>query len=239
MENETPAKTFERPKGVRVATTARELPFEIEGIRYSVCQPTEVPEVIAVLARSFSRHDPPAVALGLTEDDFRAYLAFVTAKAGKDRLTIVARDVATTEMAGAVSTEDAGAPIQLDLDTLSPRFGPIYELFGELDAVIGDTEPIEPGTTLHVFMLGVDERFAGRGIAQQLVEASLANAVTLGYRTAVSEATNLVSQHIFAKLGFVTRAKASYRDYRRDGRATFASIADQGGVMSMIRELPG
>jgi ribosomal protein S18 acetylase RimI-like enzyme len=176
-----------------VATTAVELPFEIERIRYSVCQPTEVPEVIAVLARSFSRHDPPAVVLGFTEDDFQTYLAFVTASAGKDRLTIVTRDVASTEMAGAVSTEDAGAPVELDLDTLSPRFGPIYELFGELEAAIGGTKRIEPGTTVHVFMLGVDERFAGRGIAKRLVEVCLANGAALGYRTAVTEATNRTS----------------------------------------------
>ena len=83
----------------------------------------------------------------------------------------------------------------------------------------------------------VDDRFARRGIAQRLVEVSLANAVALGYRTAVTEATNLVSQHIFSKLGFATRAQASYGDYRGGGNATFASIADQGGIMSMARNL--
>ena len=218
-------------------TTAQDLPFEIDGIRYSVCKPSEVPDVIEVLARSFSRRDPPAIVLGLTEDDFKRFLAFVTANTSKDGLTIVARDVLSGEMAGAVSTEDAGAPVQLDLDTLSPRFAPVYDLFGELEAAIEDADPLEPGTTLHVFMLGVDEQFGGRGIAQRLVEACLANGASLGYRSAVTEATNRTSQHIFSKLGFVVRAEASYGEYRRDGVATFASISEHGGLKSMIRSI--
>jgi ribosomal protein S18 acetylase RimI-like enzyme len=220
--------------------THRELPFEIEGVRYSICRPAEIPELARLIARSFSRHDPPAVVLGLTEADFEPYLATVTPTTGVAGLTVVARETASHEMAGALLAEDAYTPAQVDLAAVSPRFAPIYDLFGELEVAIGDTAPIEPGATLHVFMLGVDERFTRRGIAQHLVEACLANGAALGYRTAVTEATNRVSQHIFAKLGFVMRAEASYGEFRRDGVATFAAIEEHGGVMSMIRSIsPG
>ena len=217
--------------------TSTALPFEHSGIRYSICRRDDLAEMVFVLAETFAQRDPPAVALGLTPQEFEPFLTIVTARAGDDGLTVVARDLSSGSIAGALLNEDADRPAELDLAAVSPRFGPIYDLFGELEERVGGAGPIEPGTTLHVFMLGVDQRFAGRGIAQRLVGASIANAVALGYRTAVSEATNLVSQHIFSKLGFVTRAQVSYGDYRRDGRATFASIADQGAVMSMIREL--
>lgn len=217
--------------------TPTELPFEHAGIRYSICRPDEVAEMVSVLAETFARHDPPAVALGLTALEFETFLTIVSATAGDDSLTVIARDLASGSMAGALLNEDAGRRSERDLGAISPRFGPISDLFGEIDERIGDAGPIEPGTTMHVFMLGVDDRFAGRGIAQQLVEASLANAVARGYRTAITEATNLVSQHIFSKLGFVTRAQASYAAYRRNGRATFSSIADQGGIKSMTRVL--
>jgi hypothetical protein len=46
-----------------------------------------------------------------------------------------------------------------------------------------------------------------------------------------------VSQHIFGKLGFVTRAQVSYADYRRAGVAVFAWIAEHGGPMAMVRHL--
>lgn len=58
-----------------------------------------------------------------------------------------------------------------------------------------------------------------------------------GYRLAVTEATNRVSQHIFRKLGFVERAELPYRKYRRGGVPVFASIAEHGGPMAMDRQL--
>ena len=193
--------------------------------------------MIGLLAGTFARRDPPAVVLGITRDDFDAYLSIICANAGDDGLSIVARDLDSGVMAGALLAEDAARPAQIDLATLSPRFEPIYDLFGELEAEIDDVEPIDPGTTLHLFMLGVDERFAGRGIAQRLVETCLANGGVLGYRFAVTEATNRTSQHIFSKLGFVTRAEAGYAEYRRDGVATFAPISEHGGIKSMTRSI--
>jgi ribosomal protein S18 acetylase RimI-like enzyme len=213
---------------------ARALPYEVDGIRYAVCQAEDVGALVPLLARAFAGHDPPAVALGLTVEDFVPYMAAVTAGRVSVGLTIVARDLASGNLAGGLAAEDAALPAQLDPRILSPKFAPMYELIGDMDATITDPVPIEPGSVLHVFMLGVAEPFARRGIAQCLVDACLANAAALGYRVAVTEATNLVSQHIFAKRGFVTRAEASYADYRRDGTATFGSIADQGGVKSML-----
>lgn len=219
--------------------TAMELPFEQSGIRYSICRPEDVEEMVSVLAEAFARRDPLEVALGITAQEFATFLTTVSATAGDDGLSMVARDLASGSMVGALLNEDAGRRFERDRGASSSRFGPISDLFREIDEQVGEAGLIEPGTTLHVFMLGVDDRFAGCGIAQRLVKASLANAAALGYRIAVTEATNLVSQHIFAKLGFVTRAQVSYADYRRDGAATFASIADQGGIRSMVLELAG
>ena len=204
-------------------------------IRYSICRPDEVSEMVYLLAETFARRDPPAVAVGLTSRDMETILSMLSARADRDGLSVVARDGDSGVMAGASLNDDAARPAELDLAALSPRFGPILDLFRELDDVIGHAEPIELGPTVHVSMLGVSDAFAGQGIAQRLVEAALANAAVLGYRSAVTEATNLVSQHIFEKLGFITRAQASYAGYRRDGVATFGSIANHGGIKSMIR----
>lgn len=58
-----------------------------------------------------------------------------------------------------------------------------------------------------------------------------------GYRVAVTEATNKVSQHIFRKQGFVERAQRSYEAHRFGGRQVFASIAERGGPMLMDKSL--
>ncbi|MBZ5538165.1 MAG: GNAT family N-acetyltransferase [Acidobacteriia bacterium] len=63
---------------------------------------------------------------------------------------------------------------------------------------------------------GVARTFGGRGVAQQLVATCLENGLKRGYRLAVTEATNSVSQHIFRRLGFADRVRRSYRNHRFD-----------------------
>ena len=190
-----------------------------------------------LLAETFAQHDPPAVAVGLTSDEFEAFVNVVSQSAGTDRLTIIARDIASGAMAGALLTEDAASPSAEGIDRLSTKLDPIFDLLGQLDEKVRDERPAIPGASLHLFLLGTAQLFEGRGIAQQLVTACLANGAAMRYRTAVTEATNRVSQHIFAKLGFVARAQSSYAEYRRDGIPVFASIAEQGGPMAMIRDI--
>lgn len=213
-----------------------ELPRDISGIRYSVCDGSDVPEMGRLVAATFTRHDPPAVAVGLTPDEFEAFVRAVSRSAGTDRLTIIARDIASGAMAGALLVEDAATPTPEGMDLLSEKFEPIFDLFGRLDDQVHEERPIASGEVLHLFLLGVDERFARRGIALDLVRACLANGAEMGFRRAVTEATNRVSQHIFGKLGFVSRAECSYADYRHNGIPVFASIAGQGGPKAMIRD---
>ena len=207
-----------------------------DGIRYALCESADVPEVVRLLARTFAANDPPAVAVGLTPDELEAYLARAARGAGSDGLTFVARDLESGQLAGALLALDAATPPP-SVDGLSPKFTPVMEIFGQLDAEIPDASPPAPGRIVNLLMLGVADGFARRGIAQELVRTCLANGLRAGYRQATTTATNPVSQHIFRKLGFATRAGVSYGDYRRDGVAVFASIADAGGPMTMTRDL--
>lgn len=213
------------------------LPQESDGMRYTVCDPSEIPELTRMLALAFARNDPPAVAVRLTPAEFEAFVALIVAPATTLSLTVVARDLESGVLAGALLSEDAAMPAPDGMDALSAKFDPIFDLFGRLEGDQAQPEETEPGTVLHLFLLGVDGRFTGRGIAQRLVEAALAHGSTMGYRTAVTEATNRTSQHIFGKAGFTTRTQASYADYRRDGIAVFASISEHGGPTAMVREL--
>jgi ribosomal protein S18 acetylase RimI-like enzyme len=74
-------------------------------------------------------------------------------------------------------------------------------------------------------------------VAHQLVAACLEHGRRRGYRLAVTEATNKVSQHIFRKQGFVERVQRSYATHRFEGRQVFASIAEQGGPILMDKSL--
>lgn len=204
---------------------------------FEVCRPSDVPGMCRMLAQTFVRNDPPAVAVGLTPAEFEPFVRKVSASDTTRELTIVARDPDSGALAGAMLTEDAASPPPDGMAELSQKFEPIFDLFGLLEAEFVDQPPAEPGEVLHLFLLGVDDRYAGQGVGQRLVLEALDNGIAKGYRIGLAEATNLTSQHILSKLGFTTRARTSYAAYRHGGVPVFASIAEHGGPVSMIRDL--
>ena len=204
---------------------------------YGVFVSSDTEAMVRLLGDVFSRHDPPAVAAGLTSNEFEAFVRLLCPKAAAEGLTIVARLADTREMVGAMLTEDSASEMPEGINRLSEKFDPIFDILGQLDTEYRSGRTARPGELLHLFLLGVSDRVAGRGVAQQLVAACLEHGRRRGYRVAITEATNEVSQHIFRKQGFVTRVQRSYEAHRFNGRPVFASIAEHGGPMLMDKSL--
>lgn len=204
-------------------------------IEYGSYAPSDAEPMARLLGDVFSRRDPPAVAVGLTASEFEELVRLFCAKAVVEGLTIVARLAGTGEMVGALLTEDSASAPPDGIDRLSPKFDPIFDILGQLDAEYRGDRAARPGESLHLFLLGVADKVSGRGVARRLVAECLQHGGARGYRRAVTEATNKVSQHVFGKLGFVERARRSYAEHRFGGRAVFASIAEHGGPMLMDR----
>jgi len=210
---------------------------EVSGIEYRVCLPDDTPEIGRLLAESFTKHDPPAMAVGLSPDEFEAFVTLWLPGAGADGLTIIARDRGTGQIAGALLTDDAAAAPPQGVEGLSEKLDPIFDLLGQIDTDYRDGRTIVSGQYLHLFLLGVAEQFTRRGIGQELVATCLQNGAAKGYTSAVTEATNPVSQHVFRELGFEKQAERKYGEYRFDGSAVFASISEHGGPMTMDRRI--
>jgi len=132
-------------------------------------------------------------------------------------------------MIGVLLAEDSASAVPPGMDCWSAKFNPMFDILGQLDAAYRSDRSVKAGESLHLFLPGVAERFAGQGIAQRLVAECVANGAHEGYRVAVTEATNRTSQHVFRKQALVERVKRSYRDYRFERQAVSASIAEQGG----------
>jgi len=176
--------------------------------------------VVNLLGRVFSAAEPPAVAVGLTPGDVERFVGFLCPKAATDGLTVIVRTPEANQVVGVLLTDDFAVPPELDLHDVTEKFLPILTMLDGLDEEYRQGRSILPGQYLHLFMLGVDPTFAGRGIAQRLVAACLETGRQKGYTHAVTEATGVVSQHVFRKLGFVDRLRAPYQDYRYGGRAS-------------------
>jgi GNAT superfamily N-acetyltransferase len=211
--------------------------IELVPIEYGAYSDSEAAAVAALLGEVFSRRDPPAVAVGLTASEFEEFVWLLCPTLGAEGLTIVARHAGTREVLGVLLTQDSASALPDGVGRLSPKFDPIFDILGQLDAEYRAGRAVSPGECLHLFLLGVSDRIAGRGVGQQLVAACLELGATKGYGLAVTEATNRVSQHVFRKQGFQERVRRSYRSHRFGGRAVFASIADQGGPALMDRSI--
>jgi ribosomal protein S18 acetylase RimI-like enzyme len=206
-------------------------------IEYGIYADRDADETTRLLGEVFSRRDPPAVAVGLTACEFEAFVRLFCPRAADEGLTIVARHAGTGERVGALLAEDAASALPDGMDRLSPKFQPIFDILGALDTEYRGNQVVHPGERLHLFLLGVAESVAGRGVAQRLVSRCLEQGVRKGYRLAVTEATNKVSQHIFRKLGFAERVRRSYTSHPFAGHAAFSSIADHGGPALMDKSL--
>lgn len=137
-------------------------PREISGIRYAVCGPDDADEMGRLLAEAFTRHDPPAVAVGITSAEFEEFVKLSSPSAGRNGLTIIARDASTGAMAGALLTEDATSRPPEGIDQLTEKFDPIFDLLGQLDAQYREARNVHPGECLHLSLLGVADGFTGR-----------------------------------------------------------------------------
>lgn len=204
---------------------------------YGVYTAQDAVEMARLLGEVFSRRDPPAVAVGVTPSEFEALVRLFCPKAAEEGLTIVARRRGTRELVGALLTEDSASALPDGMDRLSPKFEPIFDILGQLDEEYRAGRTLRTGESIHMFLLGVAESVAGQGVAQHLVSRCLEYGARKGYRLAVTEATNKISQHIFRKRGFVERVRRSYGDHRFDGQAAFASIAEHGGPILMDKQL--
>jgi ribosomal protein S18 acetylase RimI-like enzyme len=204
---------------------------------YCIAGPADSDEIVDLLAKVFSESEPPAVAMGLSFFDMKQFLRLITPGIVADSLTVIAREKETGELAGALLTDDFAIPPRFDQTQISSRLIPIFSMLEELDEQFRRQRTVAQGECIHLFMLGVDGRFAGSGIAKSLVATCLDNGFHRGYRMAVTEATGKVSQHVFRKHGFVDRFRVAYQDFQCEGKLIFAGIREHDGAVLMEREM--
>jgi hypothetical protein len=127
-------------------------------------------------------------------------------------------------------------PLQKGED-LGEKFEPVLALLDELDAQYKQGRSLRMGEYLHLFMGAVMHRHTGKKVAQTLIQACLENGIRKGYKTAVTEATGVISQHICRKCGFVDRLAIPYKTFTYQGKRVFASIEGDTGAILMDKIL--
>jgi ribosomal protein S18 acetylase RimI-like enzyme len=207
-------------------------------IRIELLQPAAVDPMIDLIASVFSAAEPPSVAMSVTSADLSEFLQMLAPRALEDGLTVIARSSGSRRLVGALLTDDLAVPPPLDPQRFSHRFLPIFAMLESMDQRYCNGKELRAGEHLHLFMLAVDPGFGGQGIAQRMVGRCVENGARKGYRWAVTEATGVVSQRVFGKLGFEERFRIRYRDFQHQDQAVFAGITQHDGAALMVKELP-
>jgi ribosomal protein S18 acetylase RimI-like enzyme len=206
------------------------------GIEYGRFELSDLDSLCEVLADSFSRGEPLALATGLSHHDIQAIVKLFGPKAAAEELTVLAK-TSSGAVVGALLAQDFATPPPTGLENVTAAFQPIGALLEGLDDVYRRGREIRTGTHLHLFMIGVAPTHSGKKIAQELLATGLNNGVAKGYRQAVTEATGNLSQHIFRKAGFVERHVASYADFVFDEQHVFRTIRSPAGTILMDKQL--
>jgi GNAT superfamily N-acetyltransferase len=209
--------------------------YESQGIGYEVFTGQEVEAITQLMVQVFENIGPIRV-LGVTAQDLRAFVDFFMPKFIREGLSILARDQATSRLAGVMLNDDLGTPPPGELPDIE-RMAPCIALYQELELTyLGDRIPA-PGTFLHLFGLGVLPEFQGRGIAKTLVELSLSLGVQKGYQVALTESTGPASQQVFHRHGFSDRVVIRYADWTFAGKTVFAEARDHVSCILMDKNL--
>jgi len=210
---------------------------EAEGVQYELFDISDIHEMAAMTADTFSRYEPVTSSLGISLDGFSDFVRLLGPKVDQEELTVIARNQDTNQIIGAMVTDDFAVEPPEELRHLSDNFEPLWAVLDELDSQYKQGRALPKGEYLHLFLLAVDPRQSGKNIAQKLVQTCLENGIRKGYKTGVVEATGVISQHIFRKFGFLDRFETPYKTFTFQGRPVFESIKDHHGLILMDKTL--
>lgn len=166
----------------------------------------------------FSEQEPTSVALGMTSDEF----------------TTAFRSIMESCVLGGHSYayhSERGDAVALNLPydqylvmeyDVSKKIEPMFALF--------DAMKYEPsGNCLYVFSIASD----AKGLGGQLLQHTIDEARKNGFNSILADCTNIKSQNLFAKFGFVVRSEIAYGGFEHTGKYSFKNIGNTKSIKKM------
>jgi ribosomal protein S18 acetylase RimI-like enzyme len=210
---------------------------EVKGVRYELFDMHALDEMAVMVADAFARYEPMTITQNFSLEELVEFIKLRGPKAAQEELTVLARDQETGQVVGALLTDDFASAPPEGIEHLSEKLGPTWALLDALDTQYKQGKNLRVGDSLHLLMIAVTHQHTGSKVAQNLIQACLENGIRKGYKAAVTEATGVVSQHIFRKCGFVDRIEISYKTFTYHGKRVFATIKGCTGTILMDKVL--
>jgi hypothetical protein len=171
-----------------------------------------------VTSQIFAEKEPTSVALGITSDEFTDVFRSIMEKSVWSGHSYMAH----SEYGDAVALNlpyDQFIEVEYNV---SSKIEPMFALF--------DAMKYEPtGKCLYVFSIASD----GRGLASQLLQHTIDEARKEGFKSILADCTNIKSQNLFEKHGFVTRAEVTYGSFEHKGVHSFKNVNTTRSIKKM------
>ena len=110
-------------------------------------------------------------------------------------------------------------------ENILPFIQPITDFVEDMEKYFFTRYQKNPRECLHQYMLGVDKKWAGNKIGENLVLASLQAGKANGLTYGLLEVTGPISQHIcIGLIKYSVVLEVAYRDYQFNGRKEFENL---------------
>jgi hypothetical protein len=200
----------------------------LRDISYQVLAEDDLQSAIECISSTFYFGEPITKALDITLEEFKYFAGILLRKAVLDKLSVVAKDNVKGIVVGVLIAEDFMTEPPANIETISPKFLPIFELLGTLDTRYKEKYPVQLGELYHIFMVGVYKEYPG--LSLPLTRTAEIIAREKGYIAAIGEATNPISYTIYTKrLGFKDVKGVepiTYGKFEYSGKQVFANISE-------------
>lgn len=194
---------------------------------------SDIEETASCISQVFSSFEPITRALKISFNEFYQFAVPVCQKAADEEISIIAKDRITGEVVGFIISEDFITITSDSPEGIDSKFEPIFSLLSELEENYRSRHAIAAREVLHIFLLGVHQKYTKRHIATTLVRENLKLAKQHGFEIAIAETTGAISQHIFRNLGFTEEFAIEYNSYKFKGEQIFSSIENPPSCLLM------
>jgi N-acetylglutamate synthase-like GNAT family acetyltransferase len=174
---------------------------------------------IEFTSQIFADKEPTSVALGVTSGEFTDVFRSIMEKSVWSGYSYASH----SECGDAVALNIPYDQFLVVEYNVSRKIEPMFALF--------DAMKYEPaGKCLYVFSIASD----GRGLASQLLQHTIDEARKEGFKSILADCTNIKSQNLFERHGFVTRSEVTYGGFEhKSGMYSFKNISNTTSIKKM------
>eukprot|EP00039_Didymoeca_costata_P022438 m.346715 g.346715 ORF g.346715 m.346715 type:complete len:236 (+) comp30014_c0_seq1:452-1159(+) len=201
-------------------------------IRFRLLQPSDEDACTVAVSMAFTNGEPMTKHMGVSAEEFTVFCRPYVKKAITDGLSLLAEHIPTGKIYSCLICEDlfGAEPEGVEIaDSLKPVLAAVVESSTPYRAKL---EPQE-GVYAHWFLGATLPEAAGSGLSTTLRYVTAAyQQKCLGFKHALSEATNPATIHINGKkLGFDLINKLDYATFKHEGQLPFQPLTGHIGLL--------